>query len=297
MLALPHVTHAPPTHTWSAFGQPAETVHVQVPALHDCPMPQAAQLAVPAAHAFSWAPQVHLPATQASPQPQMVPQPPQLSSSLVASVQAAPQQSKPEPHARPLVPVAPHVLHEVPAHTLVDGDGQSATALHAQVPPVHERSPGQGEQDGVPGAHASDRPAQVHSPSTQVDPLTHVVSQPPQLRSSVWKSTQPSPQQVPPPAQVSPGICPAHAVHEPLKQMSSAAAQSAVVKQVHAPDAQLSPGAHALQSKLPGEHATAAPPHEHSPEMHVWPNAQLVSQPPQLTSCVSSSMQAPPQQS
>ena len=297
VLALPHATHAPPTHTWSAFGQPAEVVHVHTPEVHACPMPHAPHSAVPGAHAFSCAPQVHLPATHASPQPQRVPQPPQLSSSVCGSVQPSPQHSRPEPQAMPLVPVAPHVLHALPAHTLVVGDGQSATLVQAQVPPAHERSPGQGEHAGVPGAHASESPAQVHSPSTQVEPVTHCVSQPPQLPSSVRKSTQPSPQQVPPPAQPSPGSCPTHAAHEPLKQISSAAPQSAVVKHVHAPAVQLSPGAHALQSKVPMLHATAAPPHEHSPATHVCANAQVVPQPPQLVSCVSSSMHAPPQQS
>jgi hypothetical protein len=295
VLAAPHATHWPPTHTWSSPGQPAEVTHVQMPALQACPAPQAEHAPDPGAHAFSWLPQVHSPAMHNSPQPQIVPQPPQWSSSVCGSVQPDPQHVSPPPHASPFVPAAPHALHALVAHTLVAGEGQSPGALHAQVPVAHERSPGHGEQPAVPGAQASVRPAHVHSPATQVDPATQVVLQPPQLRSSASRSTHPSVQHAPPPEQISPGTWPAHSVHEPLKQMSSGPAQSPVVKQVHDPPAQFSPGAHALQSNVPGVHRMAAAPHEHSPSTQFCANAHIVPHPPQLDSCVSSSTHAPAQ--
>lgn len=108
---------------------------------------------------------------------------------------------------------------------------------------------------------------QVHLDATQVSPAAQVVPQPPQSDSLVARSAQSPPQQVRPLAQNAPLVLAApHAWHWPLTHTSPSPGQSPEVVHEHlAPPMQLWPGAHTLQSSVPGEQVIESLPHAQPP--------------------------------
>lgn len=235
VLAAPQLTHAPLTHTSSAFGQSVEVVQAQSPLTHALPAAQGEQASVPAVHALSSVPHSHLPASQVAPTPQLVPQPPQFVALVCMSTQLDPQQESPSAQLRPAVPATPHAW-QLPATHTSEAPGQSAETVQPQRLLVQVLPGAQGVQLEVPAPHVSASGPHLHWPAAQVSPDAHVVAQPPQLLVLVPVFTQVEPQQVAPDLQMPlPVPPPPHATHWPLTHTSLAPAQSADTLHVHRP--------------------------------------------------------------
>lgn len=210
--------------------------------------------------------------------------------------QLDPQHVEPDLHVPPPVPPPPQATHWPPTHTSL-APAQSADTLHVHSPPRHSCPTAHGEQPAVPAEQLLVRPPHVHLDATQVSPAAQVVPQPPQSDSLVVRSTQSPPQQVRPLAQNAPCVLAApQATQAPATHTSPSPGQSPEVVHEHlVPPRQEWPGAHTLQSSVPGEHVIESLPQAHAPPAQLWPLAQVVSQPPQCDPPVVST-QLPPQQ-
>lgn len=262
--AAPHAWQLPATHTSESPGQSADTVQPQRLLVQVLPGAHGVQFNVPAAHDSASGPHLHSPAAHDSPDAQVVPQPPQFAVLVPMFVQVEPQQVAPDLQMPLPVPPPPQATHWPATHTSL-APAQSADTLHVHLPPRHSWPTAHGEHPAVPAPHILVSAPQVHLEATQVSPAAQVVPQPPQSDSLVVRSAQSPPQQVRPLAQNAPCVLAApHAWHWPLTHTSPSPGQSPDVAHAHlAPPTHEKPGAHTLQSSVPGEQVIESLPHAH----------------------------------